>query len=887
MKLYRFDRTASDCENCPLNGRPKVKSACGIPNPSIVIIGEAPGAEESHGEERLSWEDDRAFAQKEKGPFIGPAGGILKQAVSQAGIMWHTVYRMNVINCRPTNNEINTEEAREAIRCCRPGFEQELARLKEVKATVLVPVGNTALEALGVDGTISRSRGSVYSIERFGGIAVPTYHPSFILRGAIREQAVWVADLRKARELSLKRWKPPVENFNLYPKVSDVEKFVKEAIEKKALVACDIETDGGFSPDYNSITMIGLAMNGTDVLVVPFKRGGEFARNEYWSTSDYLKVTKLLKKLFVSVPMMFQNAMFDVYQLAEKGFQIKTIQHDTMLLHHAIHPELPHDLAYIVSIYGETPNWKEVVKGSKARMIEQDEETIRLYNARDTAVLHQVLPAMLEDLKDVGTEKTYYEWSMKLVWPLIRMKQNGVLIDQKKIEALKRRLTKEYEEYESSLRKEFSLPPTFNLDSTVHIGWLLHSKKPASLAKKLAEKDDIDKSEKRSKTTKKYQALKDEVEIYQKVKPLYKTKTPKLNADGEALVSIQQHATGRLDVIEYLKRPKAEHDLEKKAIHKLLRFIELYSKYGDAQKMLSTYTKYPVGKDGRVHPDALIHGTATGRLSMRNPNLQNQPKHVRSVFVSEAGNVLIEADYSNLELRVLAYVTEEPFLVDAFEKGMKIHKVNCKLFWGIEEDDPTWEKKYRVTKSVIFGSNYGGGLQGLYTRAMADVPGMDLSFARFSEVVTNYFAKMTKYSGWQKSVRETVTGRSKKEESWGGMRWIANAFGRKRFFLGTLDEIEREALNTPIQGTAADIAGKALITLDELFQKKPDLKAKIVCMVHDSILVECPKSSEKEVAKLMKSAMEQNFVINGKVRKFPVDLKVGTNWYEMIEKDED
>jgi len=890
-KLVRFERTKSNCKDCPLNGRNKVQSACGIENPSLVLIGEAPGEDESNGEEQFQWEDRRAFLDRPKGPFIGPSGGILKSALGQAGIMWHTVWRMNVINCRPAGNDIKSSEAKDAIECCKAGFEEELAHLKGRQATVLVPVGNTAMSALGLDGTVTKSRGSVYSVPRFGGVALPTYHPSFILRGAIREEAVWVADLRKARELSLKKWTPPKENFNIRPSLKDVKAFIKKAIDGKLLVACDIETDGGFSADYNSITMIGLALNGEDALVVPFQQGGANARKKYWSMEEEVAVRKELQKLFNACPFIFQNALFDVYHMAMKGLTVKDVRHDTMLLHHAIHPELPHDLGYIVSIYGNTPYWKDVTKGSKARMIEQDETMIRIYNARDTVVLHQIIEPMLEDLKDVGTERTYFDWSMKLVWPLVRMKMNGIKCDVKQIAKLQRKLKKEYDEYEHQLRTDLDLPASFNFDSNFHLLYLLYGKKPVTLDRKIAEKLEIESSEKRSKTTKKYLELCTSIEPYLKVKPLYRTKSNASNCDSEAMLSIQQQALGRLEAIEYLKRATAEHAFEKAQIQKLLKFIEVFSKFSEVSKMLGTYTKYPIAKDGRVHGDFKIHGTATGRLSASNPNLQNQPKSVRTVFVSEPGKVLVEADYSNLELRVLAYMTEEPYLIKAFAdydagKGPSIHVMNCKAFWGIEKDDPTWEKKYRVTKSVIFGSNYGGGLQGLYRRAMADVPGMDLSFARFSEIVNGYFAKMSKYSGWQRSIRDTVTGRSRKEESWGGLRWIANAFGRKRFFLGAIEEIEREALNTPIQGTAADIAGAALIKLDSELLKDPKLEAKLVCMVHDSILVECPAGKQDEVSKVMRKCMEQEFTINKVKRSFPVDVKVGVNWYEMIEKDE-
>lgn len=330
----RFKRTKCKCKECPLDGQKKVLGIAGFEKPKVAIIGEAPGENED----------------REGQPFVGAAGARLKDAVAQSGMIWHTVYKTNVILCRPPNNEIDSVEGRMAQECCLPGFKEEVEWMEKLGIRVLVPTGNTALGALGLEGKIGKVRGSVYTVGKM--VAVPTYHPSFILRGMWKEEPTWINDFIKAREMSLKKWKRIKEKFNLFPTVQDVEDFVKEVLEKKSLVGVDLETTG-FNEYYAKILMVGLAKSPEEAIVVPFlKKGGL----EYWGPKDRIRVDRALRKLFKEGRLVFQNAMFDVKHLLAKGYQVGEVAEDTMLLHNQINPELPHNLGYIVSIYGQTPS---------------------------------------------------------------------------------------------------------------------------------------------------------------------------------------------------------------------------------------------------------------------------------------------------------------------------------------------------------------------------------------------------------------------------------------------------------------------------------------------------------------------------------------------------
>ena len=856
---FRFKRTKCNCKECPLAGQKKVLGIAGFEKPKVAIIGEAPGENED----------------REGQPFVGAAGARLKGAVAQSGMIWHTVYKTNVLLCRPPNNEIDSVEGRVALECCAPGFKEEVEWMEKQGIRVLVPTGNTALGALGIEGKIGKVRGSVYEVGKI--VAVPTYHPSFILRGMWKEEPTWINDFIKARDVSLRKWKKPKEKFNIFPKVKDVEDFVDEVLREKKLVGVDLETTG-FNEYYAKILMVGLAKSPEEAIVVPFlKKGGL----EYWNSKDKIRVDRALRRLFKDGRLVFQNAMFDVKHLLAKGYKVGGIAEDTMLLHNQINPELPHNLGYIVSIYGETPFWKDVVLGSEDRMVNMDDEVIRTYNARDAVVLLQVLPGLLKHIREVGTEHIYRDVSLKLILPLLDMTMTGLPIDRKKMEAKGRKFKRDAEKAEKILRETLSLPAAFNFASGDHMRLLIWGEKPKALSRILAEKAEIDGNPKKRKDTKKYQELVSRLSVYEGVKPLYRTnatasrtESGAIAVDEDALLRIQRAALQRKEAMGYIARRTARHDQEERDIERLLLFIREFGKYNEAAKLASTFTGFPIGPDGRVHPSYKIHGAATGRLSSADPNAQNIPHEVQDVFVAPEGYVILKADYSNIEYRVMAIITGEKELEERFNRGENFHDINTGLLFGLKKGDPGWDTARRAAKTFIFGLSYGGTPEGIYRRLLLAVPEMEMTLDQFRKLVKDYFAKLPNYSKW----REKVTSEAIRT------RTSVTAFGRKRFLLGMPDEIERMALNTPIQGTAAEVALRAIIDLHEALEKKHPY-AKMIGTVHDSILVLAPEKEAKEVGKLMKSIMEKKHLIEGRKVSFPVDLEVGRSWGETDKLD--
>ena len=605
MKLLRISRTKSRCNVCPLDGYcTKVRGESANERPKIAFIGEAPGAEED----------------RDGHPFVGSAGQELNRVLSKAGLHRHNAYLLNLINCRPPENNLESPEGQEALVACSPGFEEEIRTLHGLGVRTLVPLGAAATSRLGIEGSVHKVRGSVYEVVVAGlkFWAVPTFHPSYIIRGSWEEEPTMIADVEKATNIALNGYTPPKEDFLLFPTVRDIELRTKDILRKKPLLGVDIETTGK-TWWTGEIFVLSFALNGTEAFSVPFYSQGY---KPYWHNGDLVRVMDCLKAIFTEVPTMFQNATgVDLPFIDHHICEVKNVAHDVLLIHHAIHPELPHNLGYIVSIYGATPYWKDI-RIPWQRIGDMDDTELRTYNCRDSVVLHQVLPSLLADLKDTGTEHIYYDYSLRLIRPTLSITYNGMLLDRKRLLAWKRQLEKDLATHEGELRKLGGLPDEFNFQSPHHLSFWFYGEKPSSLPtweKEIASYDE--EGSRKKKASAKYQGLCQRVVLYQTVHPLArsKSKTKRTKTgfakDEKALLLSKLAATTEIELVSKYRRPTPEHKARLAELTLLRDALTLFQKRQKTAKLLSTYTTFETGPDGRVHPQFKIHGTATGRLS--------------------------------------------------------------------------------------------------------------------------------------------------------------------------------------------------------------------------------------------------------------------------------
>jgi len=871
-----------------------------------MILGEAPGRDEDQRGE----------------PFVGKSGRFFSYALAQAGIMRSKVYITNVLSCRPPNNQINSWEAIEAQANCSLGFWEDFKAAKARGIKVVLAMGQTAAKMLGIEGKMSKIRGSVY--ETHGVQVIPTYHPSYLMRmgydragGKVDLTAVWFADLAKAKDIALHGWKPPKENFNLMPTLEDIDQFFADLPEGH-LIGCDIETRGGMNPSYSEIVCIGFAKSTEDALVVPFLMKDH---KSYWHNGSYTKVREKLNWVFQTFPLMFQNALYDVPILQRDGYQIdmSRVQHDTMLMHHAIQSDLPHNLGFIVSVYGDTPYWKDTLKGTDRDILEIPTLEMRTYNARDCVTMYQIIEPMSRELDETGTRWIYENVSIPLLGPIMEMTTTGMLLDKDRMGSLKREITKERKAWKAKLCKVASLPEGFNLDSGDDLRWLLYGERPSKFdrletlgqyeehpqlhvkcnaCKKtrwiweqpdprcpscgsadLQIKDKRQKAQK-SKDTQAYQEL-IKLQQVQKTPPLYcpksfagkHTDSGKRSVDDEGRLRLQIALQKRLKELEDMQK---DHSAEILDIQKALDFLQAFGEYTKLSKVLSTYLDYTTWSDGRVHPSLLIHGTGTGRLSCRNPNLQNIPKKmkkIREVFRAAPEHQLISVDYTNLEVFIWAYLIDDEELIGFLIGGGNVHDKNTEDLFGIKKGDPTWTLGRRAAKIFQFGGiQYGGGDREVHKEIVLEVPELNLTLREYVTAKKRWMDAHPKYVQWARVVQD----KARRE------RLSVTPFGRKRILTGGIRDIEKQALNTPIQGGAGDIINLATIRIYKRFHEL-GMNSKLVLQIHDELVVEAPNEEVQRAIQIMQEEMQRPVEIYSKQRPLFTTASIGENFGQLEE----
>jgi DNA polymerase-1 len=372
-------------------------------------------------------------------------------------------YITNVLKCRPPNNDIDSNEAREAINICVTYLYEELDNLHY--RNIIVALGGTALAALGVTHKITQVRGTIVDSPRWGKI-IPTYHPAYLMR-QWHEYITSVYDWKKIKRYS-DGCEPPVieERFNLYPTITQIEMFVLQILQRAqsthVTIGLDIETFEEH-PMLSPIKIVGIAIDSETAITVPFiTQSGNLA----WSTKDeQLRAIMALGSLLEhpNITKMIQNSLFDLLVLASLGFEISGPVYDTMLAHMLIYYPAQHSLAYLLSIYADYPAWKTINDNSDAGY--------RKYNSRDATVLFMIKDKLDKDMFD-NNVLHLFKTDMSIIIPTIEMTLNGILIDTTKQKEVERKLKSDVDNSIVILRK-LANHPGYNPNSTSQTAYIL------------------------------------------------------------------------------------------------------------------------------------------------------------------------------------------------------------------------------------------------------------------------------------------------------------------------------------------------------------------------------------------------------------------------------
>jgi DNA polymerase-1 len=508
-----------------------------------------------------------------------------------------------------------------------------------------------------------------------------------------------------------------------------------------------------------------------------------------------------------------QNLKFDIPILSRHKIQLDKFHADTMLMSYVLNSTATrHGMDKLASYYldYETIKYGDVA-GTASKQISFSEVEIDVatnYAAEDADITLRLYNKLEGLLKDKPTQKKLLEdIEYPLVHVLSKVEQNGAKIDKEKLAAHSEELGEKISDLSTQAFKIAG--EEFNLDSP----------------KQLLEV------------------------LYEKLKLPVLKKTPK-----------GQPSTNE----ETLQRLSEEYELPK-----------IILQYRTLAKLKSTYTDSLIKIENpatqRIHTSYQQAITSTGRLSSTEPNLQNIPiktsegRRIREAFVPEKGNVLISADYSQIELRIMAHLSKDKNLTNAFNKGLDVHSSTAAEVFGVDIENVTDEQR-RSAKAINFGLMYGMSAFGL-TRQL-DIPRtdaqkyLDTYFERYTGV-KDYMAN-TKAQAKEDMFVETIMGRRLY------LNEINAANGLRR------QAAERAAINAPLQGSAADIIKKAMIDINTFLDKELP-QTRMIMQVHDELIFETPKADAEEILNLMKDMMEKAVRLD-----IPLiaDAAIGKNWNE-------
>lgn len=531
--------------------------------------------------------------------------------------------------------------------------------------------------------------------------------------------------------------------------------------------------------------------------------------------SEAQKIVDRFRPVFENREIMKvgQNIKYDMLVLANYGVQLQGPLFDTMVAHYVLQPELHHNMDYLAEIYlnYQTIHIEELIgpKGkNQGNMRDLPPASVYEYACEDADVTLKLKNKLEKELDENNVRKLFEEIEMPLIPVLAYMERNGVRIDTEALKETSRHFTLRMKQIEEEV---YQLAGTeFNIASPKQVGEVLF----------------------------------DRLKIVEKAK---KTKTGQYVTSEEVLESLR----GKHEVVEKI--------LEHRGLKKLL------GTYIDALPQLIN------PETGRIHTSFNQTVTATGRLSSSNPNLQNIPirnedgKEIRKAFIPDDGCIFFSADYSQIELRIMAHLSGDPHMIEAFQKGQDIHAATASKIYKVPLEEVTREQRSKA-KTANFGIIYGISVFGLAER-------LNVDRKEAKELIDGYFEN---YPHVKEYMDESI--RIARERG-----YIETIFKRKRYLpdINSRNAVvrgyaERNAINAPIQGSAADIIKVAMVRIYQRFLKER-IQSKMILQVHDELNFSVLPEEQEKVKQIVIEEMESAYKMKAPLL---ADSGWGQNWLE-------
>lgn len=591
--------------------------------------------------------------------------------------------------------------------------------------------------------------------------------------------------------------------YYLVDNAEEIDNLIARILTSK-IVSVDTETT---SVDAMDAKLVGMSFSIAEgeAYYVPVPHHDE------WEGEDYeavMAIVNKFKSIYESeeIEKVGQNIKYDMLVLSNYGVHMAGKMFDTMIAHYILYPELRHNMDYLAEVYlkYKTIHISELIGTGKKQklMSELAPAEVYEYAAEDADVTLRLKNVLSKELDSKGLTHLFEDVEMPLVPVLARMEENGVKIDTKSLAETSKIFTNKMKAIESEIREVAG--EDMNISSPKQIGELLF----------------------------------DKLQLDSKAK---KTKKGQYVTDEATLLALKP------------KHPIIEKILNYRGYKKLL------STYIDALPQLVNK------RTGHIHTSYNQAVTSTGRLSSSNPNLQNIPvrdengKEVRKAFIPDEGETFFSADYSQIELRIMAHLSQDPNMLDDFNSGHDIHQATAAKVFKVPMEEVTSSMR-RKAKTANFGIIYGISAFGLAER-------MEVSRSEAKQLIDDYFATYPRVKEYMDKSIEKAREKGYTETLFGRHCQLPDINSRNAVVRGYA---ERNAINSPIQGTAADIIKIAMINIDRRM-KDEGMKSKMILQVHDELNFSVTHDEKERLQSLVTEEMQ-------KAAKLSVPLIAECGW---------
>lgn len=592
-------------------------------------------------------------------------------------------------------------------------------------------------------------------------------------------------------------------NYQLIDNEEKLTEFLQIMFTKDSF-SLDTETTGT-DPIRAELVGMSFSYQENQAFYIPVPAQREEAQKLVDKVKPLLENEKTLK--------IGQNIKYDILVLANYGVEVNGPMFDTMIAHYVLQPELHHGMDYLAEVYLKYQTIPiESLIGPKGKnqknMRDLAPQDVYKYACEDADVTLKLKTCLEEELKKNHIESLFYDIEMPLVPVLAYMERNGVRIDTEVLKETSVHLTARMNQIEKEVQQMAGME--FNLASPKQVGEVLF----------------------------------DRLKITDKAK---KTKTGQYVTSEEVLESL-----------------RSKHEIVGKILeHRGLK--KLISTYIDALPALINPAT------GRIHTSFNQTVTATGRLSSSNPNLQNIPirneegKEIRKAFIPDDGCEFFSADYSQIELRIMAHLSEDPHMTEAFLNDLDIHTATAAKIYKVKNEEVTREQRSKA-KTANFGIIYGISVFGLAER-------LNIERKEAKELIDGYFENYPHIKEYMDQSIRTAQEKGYIETIFKRKRYLPDINSRNAVVRGYA---ERNAINAPIQGSAADIIKVAMIHIYQRF-KKEGIRSKMILQVHDELNFSVLPEEKEKVQQIVITEMESAYKMKVPLR---ADYGWGQNWVE-------